>query len=101
MLSTILIVVLILLLIGALPTWPYSSGWGYYPGGGPRSHPHHRAHSGPNRTNLSASDAGKTGLRVLRGLHVPSLAIELLAKAGSPARSGAAALVKIKEMGPH
>jgi hypothetical protein len=33
MLSTILIVVLILLLIGALPTWPYSSGWGYYPGG--------------------------------------------------------------------
>ena len=34
MLSTILIVVLILLLVGALPTWPYSSGWGYYPGGG-------------------------------------------------------------------
>jgi hypothetical protein len=34
MLSTILIIVLILLLIGALPTWPYSNGWGYYPGGG-------------------------------------------------------------------
>jgi hypothetical protein len=34
MLGTILIVILILLLIGALPTWPYSSGWGYYPGGG-------------------------------------------------------------------
>ncbi len=33
MLSTILIVVLILLLIGALPTWPYSTGWGYGPGG--------------------------------------------------------------------
>ncbi len=33
MLSTILIVVLILVLIGALPTWPYSSGWGYGPGG--------------------------------------------------------------------
>jgi hypothetical protein len=33
MLSTILIIVLILLLVGALPTWPYSSGWGYYPGG--------------------------------------------------------------------
>lgn len=32
--STILIVLLILLLIGALPTWPYSSGWGYYPSGG-------------------------------------------------------------------
>ena len=34
MLSTILIVILILLLIGALPTWPYSTGWGYYPSGG-------------------------------------------------------------------
>ena len=34
MLSTSLIIILILLLIGALPTWPYSSGWGYYPGGG-------------------------------------------------------------------
>jgi hypothetical protein len=34
MISTILIVVLILLLVGALPTWPYSAGWGYYPGGG-------------------------------------------------------------------
>ena len=31
---TILIIVLILLLVGALPTWPYSSGWGYYPSGG-------------------------------------------------------------------
>ena len=34
MLGTILLVLLILLLIGALPTWPYSSGWGYYPSGG-------------------------------------------------------------------
>jgi len=32
--GTILLIVLILLLIGALPTWPYSSGWGYYPSGG-------------------------------------------------------------------
>jgi len=32
--STILIVLLILLLVGALPTWPYSSAWGYYPSGG-------------------------------------------------------------------
>jgi hypothetical protein len=32
--STILIIILILLLIGALPTWPYSSGWGYYPSSG-------------------------------------------------------------------
>jgi Protein of unknown function (DUF3309) len=31
---TILILVLILFLIGALPAWPYSSGWGYYPAGG-------------------------------------------------------------------
>jgi Protein of unknown function (DUF3309) len=30
----ILLVIVILLLIGALPTWPYSSGWGYYPSGG-------------------------------------------------------------------
>ena len=34
MLRTILLIVLILLLIGALPTWPYSSGWGYGPSGG-------------------------------------------------------------------
>ena len=33
MLTTILIVILILILIGALPTWPHSSGWGYGPGG--------------------------------------------------------------------
>ena len=31
---TILIVVLVLLLVGALPAWPYSTGWGYYPSGG-------------------------------------------------------------------
>jgi Protein of unknown function (DUF3309) len=31
---TILIVVLLLLLLGALPTWPYSAAWGYYPSGG-------------------------------------------------------------------
>ena len=33
MLGTILLIVLILLLIGALPTWPYSAGWGYGPSG--------------------------------------------------------------------
>ncbi|MDP3532186.1 MAG: DUF3309 family protein [Alphaproteobacteria bacterium] len=32
-LSTILVVVLIIVLIGALPLWPYSRGYGYYPGG--------------------------------------------------------------------
>jgi hypothetical protein len=31
--GTILLIILILILIGALPTWPYSSGWGYYPSG--------------------------------------------------------------------
>lgn len=31
---TIVLVVLTLLLLGALPTWPYSAGWGYYPSGG-------------------------------------------------------------------
>jgi hypothetical protein len=30
---TLLLVILIVLLIAALPTWPYSAGWGYYPGG--------------------------------------------------------------------
>lgn len=33
-LGTILLIILILALIGALPTWPYSSSWGYYPTGG-------------------------------------------------------------------
>ena len=32
--GTILLIILVLLLIGALPTWPYSGGWGYYPSGG-------------------------------------------------------------------
>lgn len=32
--SLILIVLLILILVGSLPAWPYSSGWGYYPSGG-------------------------------------------------------------------
>jgi hypothetical protein len=30
----ILLIVVVLLLLGALPTWPYSAGWGYYPSGG-------------------------------------------------------------------
>jgi uncharacterized protein DUF3309 len=32
--STLVIILLVLLLVGALPSWPYSSGWGYYPSGG-------------------------------------------------------------------
>jgi Protein of unknown function (DUF3309) len=31
---TVLLVILVLLLLGALPTWPYSANWGYYPSGG-------------------------------------------------------------------
>jgi hypothetical protein len=31
---TILLIILVLLVLGALPTWPYSAGWGYYPSGG-------------------------------------------------------------------
>jgi len=31
---TILLIILVLLLLGALPAWPYSTGWGYYPSGG-------------------------------------------------------------------
>jgi low affinity Fe/Cu permease len=33
-LGTILLIILILILVGALPSWPYSSSWGYYPSGG-------------------------------------------------------------------
>ena len=33
-LGTILLIVLLLMLVGVLPTWPHSSGWGYYPSGG-------------------------------------------------------------------
>jgi hypothetical protein len=32
--GTILLILLVLMLLGALPTWPYSGGWGYYPSGG-------------------------------------------------------------------
>ncbi len=34
MLRTILIIILVLALLGTLPAWPYSTGWGYYPSGG-------------------------------------------------------------------
>jgi hypothetical protein len=34
MLGTILLVLLVLMLLGALPTWPHSKSWGYYPSGG-------------------------------------------------------------------
>jgi len=34
MLGTVLLVILILMLVGAMPTWPHSRSWGYYPSGG-------------------------------------------------------------------
>lgn len=34
MLGTILIIVLVLMLLGSIPAWPHSRGWGYYPSGG-------------------------------------------------------------------
>ena len=34
MLGTVILVMLILMLLGALPAWPYSKSWGYYPSGG-------------------------------------------------------------------
>ena len=34
MLGTVLLIVLILLLLGAIPAWPYNRNWGYYPSGG-------------------------------------------------------------------
>jgi hypothetical protein len=34
MLTTILLIILVLLLIGSVPAWPYSRGWGYYPSSG-------------------------------------------------------------------
>jgi hypothetical protein len=34
MLSILLLILLVILIVGALPTWPYSAGWGYYPSGG-------------------------------------------------------------------
>ena len=32
--QTLLLIILVILLLGVLPTWPYSAGWGYYPSGG-------------------------------------------------------------------
>src|ERR1700680_1962351 len=51
-LGTILMVILILLLLGALPTWPYSAGWGYYPSGGLGLFG-----QGPTETNIKPLDA--------------------------------------------
>ena len=34
MLRTLILILLVLAILGSLPAWPYSTGWGYYPGGG-------------------------------------------------------------------
>jgi hypothetical protein len=34
MVRTLLLIILVVILLGALPAWPYSAGWGYYPSGG-------------------------------------------------------------------
>ena len=34
MLQTLLLIILVIMLVGSLPAWPYSTGWGYYPSGG-------------------------------------------------------------------
>jgi len=54
MLGTILLIILILILIGALPTWPHSSGWGYYPSGGVGPDPDHRRRLAPVRPKSDA-----------------------------------------------
>jgi len=49
---TILLIVLVLLLIGALPAWPYSTGWGYYPSGGLGADSADSNHPRSNGSNL-------------------------------------------------
>ena len=50
--STLLLIILIILLLGALPTWPYSAGWGYYPSGGLGLVVADRDHSAVDGTNM-------------------------------------------------
>ena len=49
----ILLVILVLLLFGALPTWPHSRNWGYYPSGGLGTVLRDCSRPCPNRTNLT------------------------------------------------
>ena len=48
----ILLIILILLLVGALPTWPYSTGWGYLSERWPRPRADHRSDSGADGSSL-------------------------------------------------
>ena len=56
-LGTILLIILILLLVGALPTWPYSGEWGYYAVWRPRSRARRRSYSRADGEGVEASRA--------------------------------------------
>jgi Protein of unknown function (DUF3309) len=58
-LGTILLIILILLLVGALPTWPYSGEWGYYPWR-PRSRARRRSYSRADGQGVEASLAHRS-----------------------------------------
>ncbi len=55
---TILLIILVLLLVGALPLWPYNTGWGYYPSGGIGCGPDHLVGACFGRSDLTARDSG-------------------------------------------
>ncbi len=68
MLSTILIIVLILLLVGALPTWPYSANWGYWTGWRRGPPPDH--HRGPGVDGKDLAFSSFANLRAPPGLAI-------------------------------
>jgi len=56
--GTLLLIVLVLFVVGALPTWPHSHNWGYVPSGGRRGPPDPSC-PGPDRTLLKRKPAGE------------------------------------------
>ena len=74
MLGTILIIVLILILLGSIPAWPYSRGWGYYPSGG---------------LGLVLHRGSTSAARGIGGFALAVLAAPGLLVAGVPLRGGA------------
>ena len=61
MLGTILLIILILLLVGALPRWPYSGGWGYYPQWRGRSSVDHIDNPAARRQDLTGANFDRAG----------------------------------------
>jgi hypothetical protein len=59
--GTILLIILILLLVRALPTWPYSSGWGYCPSGGLGPCSDHPAYFGADGSNIAMATRRNSG----------------------------------------